>query len=107
MTSVKHRTRPPHTRYSQPQRLINSPEENRSGHAYAATFLGVVAFFFGAAFLVVAGAALVLVTRPDLVLLMTAGLSTMAGAYGRVRMRQWKWIDDENLQLWEQQPSLA
>jgi hypothetical protein len=52
----------------------------------AAAFLGVVAFFaagfFGAAFF--AGAAVLLVvfvTRPDLVLPRTAGLSTTALAY--------------------------
>lgn len=47
-------------------------------HDYAAAFLGV-AFFFGAAFLA-AGFAVVLVTRPDLVLPITLGWSTTAGA---------------------------
>jgi hypothetical protein len=49
----------------------------------ASAFLGVdflvAVDFFGAAFLV-AGSALVLVTRPDLVWLSTVGLSTTAGA---------------------------
>jgi hypothetical protein len=66
--------------------------------AYAAVsaFLGVVEAFFGvvffveaffgaAAFFVVGGAvALVLVTRPDLVLVSTLGTSTTAGAYDHV-----------------------
>jgi hypothetical protein len=47
--------------------------------------LGVVAFFaagfFGVAFLAGAVFVVVLVTRPDLVLPRTAGLSTTAGAY--------------------------
>jgi hypothetical protein len=54
-----------------------------------ADFFGVAFFaaaFFGApAFLVAAGAGcLVLVTRPDLVLVSTLGTSTTAGAYDHV-----------------------
>jgi hypothetical protein len=48
---------------------------------FGVAFLGV---FLGAAFLCVDALAGVLVTRPDLVLLMTLGTSTTAGAY-RVR----------------------
>ena len=50
--------------------------------AYAAAFFGVAFFgaaFLGAAFLVVVFG-VVLVTRPDFVLLSTAGFSTTAGA---------------------------
>jgi hypothetical protein len=51
-------------------------------YADAAAFFGV-AFFLGAAFL---GAVfdVVLVTRPDLVLLKTAGFSTTAGAWEKL-----------------------
>jgi hypothetical protein len=53
--------------------------------AAGAAFLGVVAFFaagfLGAAFFTGVVLLVVLVTRPDLVLPRTAGLSTTAGAY--------------------------
>ena len=65
------------------------PKENSTSVAYAvaagAAFFGVVAFFaagfLGAAFLAGVVLLVVLVTRPDLVLPRTAGLSTTAGAY--------------------------
>jgi hypothetical protein len=67
------------------------PKENSTSPAHAvaagAAFFGVVAFFaagfLGAAFLAGVVLLVVLVTRPDLVLPRTAGLSTTAGAYSR------------------------
>lgn len=63
--------------------------------AYA--FLGVV-FFFGVAFFVAGVLVVVLVTRPDLVLPRTAGLSTTAGAW-KMLVRDQNVGCDGNLQL--------
>ena len=71
--------------------------------AYA--FFGV-AFFLGVAFLVAGVLGVVLVTRPDLVLPKTAGLSTTAGAWIFVR-RFDVMKPGENLQPLVLQPSLA
>ena len=60
-----------------PQRRYEPKEKTTWKQAYA--FFGV-AFFLGVAFLVAGVLGVVLVTRPDLVLPKTAGLSTTAGA---------------------------
>lgn len=72
--------------------------------AGAAVFFGV-AFFFGAAvFLVGLGGAVPLETRPDLVLVRTAGFSVTAGAY-RIGIRIEVWMMKSSKRYLQQWPS--
>lgn len=93
-----------HAHYSEKKAgLIRKKKKQR--HDYASVFLGVadffsvVAAFFRGALFLAAGLAVVLVTRPDLVLLTTLGWSTTAGALNHVsQLRARKTIEARNVQ---------